>query len=372
MEGSDSKSVSGTVQEKPANYKRISDDDLYRHSSQYRFWSFTPEQLEQKRIDTNAQAVVSVEERLSAFRDENNADLTEEEVKTLLEKAVPVTMEEEVKLVNFYAKKVQGIAQHMNLPTEVVATSLTFFRRFYLENSVMDIDPKTIVHTTIFLACKSENYFISVDSFAKKTKSVREAILKHEFKLLESLKFSLLNHHPYRPLHGFFLDIQNLLTGKVDIKYMGQIYENCKKRITEALLTDAIYFYTPPQITLAALLLEDEALTLKYLETKFKPKEEEAETETEVDEKKKNKKVEDKDNSPKEDKPESSINYDVLLSLILACKEKIIELPSVTMDDAKNIAAKLYFCNNPMKAIANSKRKQEESVSDSGEKKQKI
>ena len=61
--------------------------------------------------------------------------------------------------------------------------------------------------------------------------------------------------------------------GKVDLNYMGQIYDRCKKRITAALLTDVVYFYTPPQITLATLLIEDEALVTRYLETKFPSRE---------------------------------------------------------------------------------------------------
>lgn len=370
--------------EKPANYKRVNDDDLFRHSSQYRLWSFTPEQLEQKRIYTNAQTVSAVEEMLLKFRDDNLTDMTEEEIKNLQEKAVPVTEEEELKLVDFYAKKVLGIAQHMNLPTEVIATSLIFFRRFYLENSVMEIDPKTIVHTTIFLACKSENYFISVDSFAKKTKATKEAILKYEFKILESLKFSLLNHHPYRPLHGFFLDIQSILNGKVDVKYMGQIYERCKKRITDALLTDVVFLYTPPQITLATLLLEDEALTVKYLETKFAPIKVETKTkEREENTVKKETEPKSDESVMKEEAKEKlaqdakvvdpdAIDFDKLMKLIAACKEKLQRVPQILMDDAKSIAAKVYFCSHPNSSFQRTKRQQENKVDEAAEKKQKV
>lgn len=88
---------------KPPNYKRISDDDLYRHSSQYRMWSYTKDQLQEKRVDTNARAIAYIEENLLKFREAHN--LTEEEIKVLEAKAIPLTMEEELDLVNFYAKK---------------------------------------------------------------------------------------------------------------------------------------------------------------------------------------------------------------------------------------------------------------------------
>ncbi|QHS76751.1 TFIIH complex kinase subunit CCL1 [Saccharomyces paradoxus] len=357
---------------KPPNYKRISDDDLYRHSSQYRMWSYTRDQLQEKRIDTNARAIAYIEENLLKFRETH--DLTEEEIKVLEAKAIPLTMEEELDLVNFYAKKVQVIAQHLNLPTEVVATAISFFRRFFLENSVMQIDPKSIVHTTIFLACKSENYFISVDSFAQKAKSTRESILKFEFKLLESLKFSLLNHHPYKPLHGFFLDIQNVLYGKVDLNYMGQIYDRCKKRITAALLTDVVYFYTPPQITLATLLIEDEALVTRYLETKFPGSEdgqesvpgngkEEAQDDPNTTEKSKEK------NTENEKHP---IDSSKLLGIIRECKSIIEESKPLGTEEAKKIAAKNYYCQNPSTLIQKLKRKMNGEDTSTAEKRQKL
>ncbi|GCF00906.1 hypothetical protein ZYGM_002409 [Zygosaccharomyces mellis] len=319
---------------KPANYRRLTDDDLFRHSSQYRFWSFIPDQLKQKRIELNAQAVASTEENLRKFMIENKDYLGDEELKTLEEKAVPVNMDEEVKLVNFYAKKVQAIAQRLNLPTEIIATAITFFRRFFLENSVLEIEPKAVVFTTIFLACKSENYFIGIDSFAAKTKGSKTEILKYEFKLLESLKFCLMNHHPYKALHGFFLDIQVVLHGKVDLKYMGQIYDRCKRRITNALLTDVVYFYAPPQITLAVLMLEDEALTTRYLELKFHGNTESENPSTGV-----------------------SINFDKLISMINSCKDMIENASSVPVEEAKEIMAKVLYSRNPQVLLNKLKRK---------------
>lgn len=344
--------------EKPPHYKRLSDDDLFRHSSQYRFWSFTPEQLQQKRIEVNAEAVQSTEEDLRNFVADNKTDLNEEEIKTIEMKAVPVTAEEELKLINLYARKVQKIAQSLNLPTEVVATSISFFRRFYLENSVLKFEPKAIVLTTIFLACKSDNFFIGIDSFCEKTRGSKEQILKYEFPLLESLKFSLLSHHPYRPLHGFFLDIQAVLHGKVDLSYMGHIYDRCKKRITEALLTDAVYLYSPPQITLSALMTEDEALTTRYLELKFHGNNPETDADPE-----------------KTTPPENgvSIPLEKLMTLITDCKKIIEQSTATSVEEAKSIAARLYFCQNPKNLLEKlKKRKHDEQDSSGTAKKTKI
>lgn len=355
---SDGKASKESSTDKPPNYKRLSDDDLFRHSSHYRFWSFTPEQLEQKRIQVNAQAVQSIEEDLRNFVADNKTDLNEEEIKTIEMKAVPVTAEEELKLINLYAKKVQMIAQRLNLPTEIVATSITFFRRFYLENSVHKFEPKAIVLTTIFLACKSDNYFIGIDSFCEKTRGSKEQILKYEFPLLESLKFSLLNHHPYRPLHGFFLDIQAVLHGKVDLNYMGHIYDRCKKRITEALLTDAVYFYSPPQITLSVLMIEDEALTTRYLELKFHGSNPDSSADAEETTSQGN---------------GLSISLEKLMSLIKDCRKIIEESTNTSVEEAKSIAARLYFCQNPGDLLKKlKKRKHDEQDSSGPEKKPRV
>ncbi|CCF60561.1 hypothetical protein KAFR_0K02070 [Kazachstania africana CBS 2517] len=316
------------VPDKPPNYKVISDDDLYRHSSQYRFWSFTKDNLKQKRLETNSRATQKIEEDMKKFI--GSQTLTNDELNITSTKAIPLTMEEELKLVNFYTQKVKVISQHLNLPTEVTATAIVFFKKFFIENSVMEFDPKELVHTTIFLACKSENYFISVDSFARKAKSSREAILKYEFTLLESLKFSLLLHHPYKPLHGFFLDIQNVLHDKVDLNHMGRIYDACRKRITESLLTDIIYHFTPPQITLAILLIEDEQLITKYLEIKFTG-----------------------------DENSHNIQLDKLLAIINSCKEMILSPDVVPTQDAKVIAAKNYYVQHPMVLINKYRKKRE-------------
>ncbi|SCU79062.1 LAMI_0A07162g1_1 [Lachancea mirantina] len=309
--------------------QRVSDDDLYRHSSQYRMWSFTPEQLAQKRVEINARAATVLETRVRSFL-EQNPDLGSDEVAAITEKAVPVTADEEVLLVNYFARMLLTFATKMNLPTEVAATAVTFFRRFYLNNSVMDIVPKEIFYTTLFFACKSENFFIGIDSFAKKTKSKNEDVLKYEFRLLESLQFTLMNHHPFKALHGFFLDIQNILQGKVDLNYMGQVYTNCKKTIMEAILTDVVYFYSPPQITLAALLKEDEALAMRYLDLKF----------------------------ANEDSP-GVLHLETLRTVIVACKDTMSANAVPSKEQATRTVAKIHFGQNPLSVVERMRRQRE-------------
>ncbi|SCU83637.1 LAFA_0D04764g1_1 [Lachancea sp. 'fantastica'] len=326
---------------------RITDDDLYRHSTQYRNWSFTPERLDQIRTEVNASASARVEETLKHFF-ESHPDLSREEEEAVASKAVPVTTHEELLLVNYFARMIISFAGKMNLPTEVAATAVAFFRRFFLSNSVMDLPPKEVFHTTLFFACKTENYFIGVDSFAKKAKTTTEAVLKHEFKLLESLNFTLMNHHPYKALHGFFLDIQNVLSGRVDMQYMGQVYTNCKKSISDALLTDAVYFFTPPQITLAILLMEDEALMMRYMQLKFGLQQDGDASAGQP-------------SQSSEQQLANGINASKLLEVVKNCKSVISSKIIPAKDDAVKITAKIHYCQNPMAVIDRLKRQRENS-----------
>ncbi|AET40972.1 TFIIH complex kinase subunit CCL1 Ecym_7122 [Eremothecium cymbalariae DBVPG len=366
----------------PLNTKRVSDDDLYRTSTQYKLWSFTSKRLEQIRSDINLRSSEIIKKQIIQFK-ESHPNLSTEELEAIDSLAIPLNADEEFKLVNFYARKVQQCASSLNLPTEVTATAISFFRKFFLTNSVMDIHPKNILLTTIFLACKSENYFIGIESFAQKTKSKEDAILKYEFKVLESLKFTLLNHHPFKALHGFFLDIQSILNGKVDLEYMGQVYTNSKKKITDALLTDAVYQYTPPQITLAVLLAEDQTLIDRYLELKFpnknkdnsvdviKPTSADSTNTTsgsssngnmEVKEVVQSKEVPNEGNETTNDNT-NMIDLPKLIKTIQDCRDIIFERQSVTKEEVKEIDAKLHYCKNPMLVLRRLKRQKDSSSS---------
>ncbi|AEY98544.1 FAGL273Cp [Eremothecium gossypii FDAG1] len=369
--------------------KQISDDDLYRASTQYRLWSFRPEQLRQIREELNLRVAKVVEQRVDQYK-ASHPELLEEERTALEQMAVPLTADEELKLVNFYAKKVRHFGNSLELPTEVTATAISFFRKFFLTNSVMELHPKNILWTTIFLACKSENYFLGIDSFSKAT-TRKELILKYEYTLLESLKFTLMNHHPYKALHGFFLDIQSVLKGKVDLDYMGLIYTSAKKKITDALLTDAVYMYTPPQITLAVLAIEDEALITRYLELKF-PEQANAEQEqtqtdsTNAPDPSPTKNVQDKgetsgtqkkpvpENAKQEtDKEAMQFSLERLKKLIEDCQTIISRKEPVTRDEVTKIDEKLHYCLNPALVLQRLKKKQSSvSVSPPEAKRQKL
>lgn len=209
----------------------------------------------------------------------------------------------------------------------------------------MEYHPKLILLTCLFLAAKSENFFISINSFSKRIpKTTPESILGLEFEILQSLKFTLMAHHPFRPLYGFFYDIQNVLGPEVSTKELGSVYDAARNLINEALISDAIYHFTPPQIALACFKTVNEELTMKYLSKKFT-----------------NVKVED-------DVPKST-DYDTLVSVITECQQVIKDTPNPTKDQAVMIDKKVQFCVNPSLVL---KRKRDTNEPDDANKRPRV
>jgi len=110
------------------------EDDIYRTSSQYRYWSYTKENLARIRQNTNELASEKVR---AAFRrahrakgqnrnnDEANGSAPPEvEVQTL-------TVDEELKIVEWGCSKITEMGEHFSprIPTTVVVGVMAMLRR---------------------------------------------------------------------------------------------------------------------------------------------------------------------------------------------------------------------------------------------------
>lgn len=66
--------------------------------------------------------------------------------------------------------------------------------------------------TCIYLACKVEEFNVSILQFVANIKGDREKatdiILNNELLLMEQLNFHLAVHNPYRPVEGLLIDIK--------------------------------------------------------------------------------------------------------------------------------------------------------------------
>ena len=88
------------------------EDDIYRSSTQYRLWSYTPDSLASLRSTTNALAATRVRDAIQRLRLEKGQGNAEEDVDCL-------TVDEEQKLVGFYCIKAMDFADFLDFPTNV-------------------------------------------------------------------------------------------------------------------------------------------------------------------------------------------------------------------------------------------------------------
>ncbi|CUM49202.1 uncharacterized protein AC631_01169 [Debaryomyces fabryi] len=261
---------------------QVTVDDLYRRSTQYQLWSYTSESLREAKQKVNEKgrqhAIEEFERALVKLKSDSKGDFDKYQDELTSQKLLDLlTPEEELKYLNFYCENIIKVVSSFRMPTQVKATAVSFFKKFYLVNSVMEYHPKNILYTCVFLAAKSENYFMSIESFCKALpKTEPKDVLDLEFIVLQSLKFTLLVHHPFRPLYGFFLDFQAVLLHPTPLMYdvnvdtIGGMYDKAKKWLSDyALLSDVSFLFSPPQIALAAMYDIDKRITDRYLKRKF-------------------------------------------------------------------------------------------------------
>lgn len=220
----------------------MSDADLYRRTSQYRKWSFTREQLSEVLSQPNRRVPPN----------EFSLDLEEEQQLIMYVAGVQTPM----------------ICKEFNFPSQVRATAISYFRKFYMSYSVMEYKPKAVLCTCVFLAGKSENCYVPVVKFCERLDKIEpQQILDLEFILFSALDFTLTVHNAMRPLHGFFLDMQTVISDQFDINQLGSIHDDARRLISDSFVSDACFLYTPSQIALAALMEVNELATTQYMAT---------------------------------------------------------------------------------------------------------
>jgi cyclin H len=164
---------------------------------------------------------------------------------------------------------------------------------------------QNISRTAMFLACKTENTYQSVDTFSSNFgKATAEQILAPEYLIVQALRFNFEVKHPFRGLKGGHLELMDMACGKYDGPNQGEASADVQARMLQlprkdgglagtmtaqelekrieaaygfashllknaAILSDAYFLYTPSQIWLAAHLLADAPLTHFYLSLKI-------------------------------------------------------------------------------------------------------
>ncbi|XP_054571072.1 cyclin-H isoform X6 [Eptesicus fuscus] len=144
------------------------------------------------------------------------------------------------------------------MPRSVVGTACMYFKRFYLNNSVMEYHPRIIMLTCAFLACKVDEFNVSSLQFVGNLREsplgqekTLEQILEYELLLIQQLNFHLIVHNPYRPFEGFLIDLKTRYPMLENPEVLRKTADDFLNRVA---LTDAYLLYTPSQIALTAIL----------------------------------------------------------------------------------------------------------------------
>ncbi|PLW20954.1 hypothetical protein PCANC_06503 [Puccinia coronata f. sp. avenae] len=243
---------------------------LYQLSTQFRNWRFSQSGLEQARTELNQVAVGRVRTKLE---EERNVELPSTgEGPAEPSQVEYLTVQDELELVTFYLSKISQLSRAaiFHFPETVEATAMSYLKRFYLRNTCMDYHPKNIMLTCLFLATKTENTSISIDSFASRIpKTTNADVLALEFLVAQSLKFQFKVHHAHLAARGMYLDLQQQqqeeqqTTERLDLAWA-----HVQALLRAARLTDLEFLWTPSQIACAAWWTADRELTEPWLHNK--------------------------------------------------------------------------------------------------------
>ncbi|XP_041356369.1 cyclin-H-like isoform X3 [Gigantopelta aegis] len=210
---------------------------MFAVSTQRQFWTFRDEQeVEKQRRETNEKYIHSMEEE---------------------QRHHFLTSSEELSLCRYFEFIIKEFCAKFQppMPKCVLGTSLIFFKRFYLNNSMMDYHPRDMMLTCVYLACKVEEFYVPIGQFVGNLKSNREkfadVILGFELLLMQKLHYHLTIHNPFRPMEGLLIDLKTRCRSIGDPE---RLRKSAEDFVDRSFVCDVLLIYAPSQIALAAIL----------------------------------------------------------------------------------------------------------------------
>ncbi|XP_040276128.1 cyclin-H [Bufo bufo] len=215
---------------------------MYHNSTQRKHWTFHSEdELQRLRVQANNRCRA----RIRATGQAHLCDIFN------------LDPHEELTICKYYEKKLLDFCNAFKpaMPKSVLGTACMYFKRFYLNNSVMEHHPRIIMLTCAFLACKVDEFNVSsvqfVGNLQENQENVLEQILEYELLLIQQLNFHLIVHNPYRPFEGYLIDIK---TRYPLLDNPEMLRKNADDFLHRVALTDACLLFTPSIIALTAIL----------------------------------------------------------------------------------------------------------------------
>jgi len=217
---------------------------MYNTSTQRRFWMLeSHETIQEAQITANTKFI---EQRRKQTSNQNHTGEF-------------LTHKEENVLLTYYSQYVYELCRKFRppVPMGVMGTALMYFKRFYLHTSVMEFHPYHVAFLSVYLACKVDEYIVSIDQFMAQVISnpsppIQMFIIDNELLLIQKLQFHLTVHSPFRPMEGLMIDLKTSSDG-TGIENLEQYRQQAEKFLVKSLLTDVGLLYTPSQIAMTAL-----------------------------------------------------------------------------------------------------------------------
>ncbi|CBY37866.1 unnamed protein product [Oikopleura dioica] len=173
--------------------------------------------------------------------------------------------DEELKYIKYYEGRLQSFCNHFKVPVKnifclpptVKATSIIYFKRFYLRTSAMEYNPRFVAFACLWLATKVEEFNVSITEFVENLRPkdqeeltlFEDLILSLELPIIHALKYHLTIHNPYRPLEGFLIDLRTRCEGLQNSDILRQ---NAYAFLEKVFRTDVPLLYPPSVIAIAA------------------------------------------------------------------------------------------------------------------------
>ncbi|KAM3843496.1 cyclin-H [Vipera latastei] len=218
---------------------------MYHSSTQRRYWTFrSEEELARRRSDANRK-----------FKCKAVANGKVQQTDSFL-----LDPHEELIICKYYEKRLADFCSVFKpaMPKSVGGTACMYFKRFYLNNSVMEYHPRIIMLTCAFLACKVDEFNVSSAQFVGNLREspagqekTLEQILEYELLLIQQLNFHLIVHNPYRPFEGLLIDLKTRYQLLENPETLRKTADDFLNRVS---LTDACLLFTPSQIALTAMV----------------------------------------------------------------------------------------------------------------------
>ncbi|KJH44245.1 cyclin ccl1 [Dictyocaulus viviparus] len=208
---------------------------MYSTSTQKKEWTFTYEELAEKRRNAN-----------QAFRNKQIELLRPGEEEILL------TVEEEAQMLGVVENAAIRFSDSFrpSIWPSVRWTAYAYFKRLFLGWSVMEASPKIVMMACFYLAMKVEEFYVTIDESGTPEQNTTR-ILGLEPEIMRALRYHITIHCPFRPFEGHLVEMKTrmlLLNFNVET-----IREPAEQFFRKALLSDVMLMYPPSQIALAAL-----------------------------------------------------------------------------------------------------------------------